>query len=153
MPAERRGQVSPRGCSTDRGLIGPAGQAVSPSASRRRRFRREAGEAAAGRSWLRSPLRGTPCLRRPREAGGFGVNALAVRRDAGIAVNRDIGFGDGAHSALVSGRGGEGMWLRHGCLMQRTYATRMPRESAARFRGPRTWAPSSAYGSSPARRH
>jgi hypothetical protein len=29
----------------------------------------------------------------------LGVNALAVRRGAGIEVNRDIGFGDGAELA------------------------------------------------------
>src|SRR5947208_328207 len=62
-----------------------------------RRARRANGEAAAGRSWRRSPLRGIPC----RRAGlaklpDLGINTLAVRRDAGITVNRDIGFSDGA---------------------------------------------------------
>jgi hypothetical protein len=54
----------------------------------------------------------------------LGVNALAVRGDAGIAVNRDMGLCDGAHSALVRGRNGEGVGPLHGSLMQRTYATR-----------------------------
>jgi hypothetical protein len=50
--------------STGRAWIVPAGPAVSPSPRRRRRVGRASGEAAHGRFWLRSPLRGTPCPRR-----------------------------------------------------------------------------------------
>jgi hypothetical protein len=52
--------------------------------------------------------------------------ALAAGRDAGIAVNRDGGFQDGARPALTGRRGGERMGLRHRDFMQWTYATRKP---------------------------
>ena len=58
-----------RGCSTGRGWIAPAGRAASPSARRRRRAGRAPCEAGRGRSWLRSPSRGTPWRLRPSAAG------------------------------------------------------------------------------------
>jgi len=42
-------------------VIASAGRAESPSARRRRRTGRGRGEAAHVRSWLRSPVSGTPC--------------------------------------------------------------------------------------------
>ena len=57
---------------------------------------------------------------------GLRVNALAAGRDAGITVNRHIGFRDGARPPLGGGRCGERMGLRHGSFMQRTYAARNP---------------------------
>jgi hypothetical protein len=77
------------------------------------RFRRGADEAAVGRGSARHFAKQLVRAGRAKLAD-LRVNALAIRRDAGIAVNRDMEFCDGARSALVSGLGGEGVGLRHG---------------------------------------
>jgi hypothetical protein len=75
---------------------GPAGQAASSERSGR----------SCGQSLLAPPLRGTLWPPRASSCRDLSVNTLAVRRDAGVTVNRDIGFCHGADSALVSGRRG-----------------------------------------------
>src|SRR5258708_3409711 len=62
-------------------------RAASPSARRQRRAGQAHDEAAPGRSWLRSPPRGTPWPPRASSIPLLSRHALAVRRYPRIAVN------------------------------------------------------------------
>jgi len=61
-------------------------RAASPSARRRRLAAQVPWQDGRGRSWLRSPSRGTPSCTRPRQLPHLGVNALAVRGYLGVTV-------------------------------------------------------------------